>query len=265
MVIQRSVLIDVGEHANQKCLDTIKSTLASEKCSIDTILLTHWHPDHVGGLNDVLKICPEATVYKSPLIDNNTHDLVKKFRPKLNELSIQPRDINYPYKKIVDGQVFTTEDGKCELEAIFTPGHAMDHMCFYFKEENSLFTGDNILGGSTTIVEDLLEYMKSLEKMKQKQANMLYTAHGNLEKSDAIDRYIQHRTKRETQILEKMMEEIGKQITPFDLVEMIYIPEGLKEQLRLPAAGNVLSHLVKLCVEGKVNQGDTSDVHFIYQ
>ena len=77
---------------------------------------------------------------------------------------------------ISDGEVFTT-DG-CTLKAIFTPGHANDHMAFTLEEENAMFTGDNVLGIGTAVFKDLHIYLQSLERMKTTTPNRLYPAHG---------------------------------------------------------------------------------------
>ena len=271
---RKRTLIDTGEYGNQQCLDCIKSTIKSENAEIEQILLTHWHPDHTGGLNQLKsEVCPEAKVFKAELsrcekdfiqkLDPEKAGLIMKYKPLFSEFGpgLNPSD-NSNFENlsdILDQQDFKGPD--FTLTSLYTPGHAVDHMCFHLKEDNALFTGDNILGGSTTVVEDLFSYFQSLEKMKAVQAEHLYTAHGHHETPDAIDRYICHRQKRETQILKKL-QEVAVEMNPMDLVDAIYIPEGLKENLRNPAAGNVLCTLLKLFVENKVVQGDTSDVHF---
>lgn len=80
-------------------------------------LITHWHPDHVNGIPDLLKLCPQATIYKN-----------------------EPGD---GQKSIEDGQVFKTEGAT--LRALHTPGHTMDHMAFVLEEEDAIFTGDSKL------------------------------------------------------------------------------------------------------------------------
>merc|ERR1711976_840300 len=167
---------------------------------------------------------------------------------------------NLDLSDIHDNQMFNGPD--FTLKSIYTPGHAIDHNCFHLIEENSLFTGDNILGGSTTVVEDLFSYLESLEKMKNVGSEKLLTAHGYHETPDAIDRFIGHRKKRENQIFEELVKN-GGEMNPMDLVQEIYVKkEGLKESLWLPASGNVLCTLIKLFVEGKIVQGKEIDVSF---
>ena len=89
--------------------------LSEEQATVHQALLTHWHHDHVNGIPDLLRICPQAEVFKH-----------------------QP---DSGQKEIQDGQVFRV-DG-VTLTAAHTPGHTVDHMVFIFEEEESMFTGDS--------------------------------------------------------------------------------------------------------------------------
>jgi len=186
---------------------------------------------------------------------------------------------NYPVDKEVDncleirdGDVISIPDehsaeshsSDLTLQAIFTPGHAKDHMSFYFKKENSMFVGDNILGNSSTVVEDLKSYLASLKIMQSTKANILYTGHGQLENYETFQKYINHRLNREKQILD-YFKKCGKDqvLSPDKFVDAIYIPEGLDQKLYMPACGNVLTCLTKLCVEGVVaRRVDCGPYHF---
>ena len=273
----KRTLIDTGESDNMDCFNAIKSTIESENAEIDKILLTHWHPDHVGGLSKIkAELCPNAQVFKADLkrcendfisaLKSNENpkkfDLIQKYRPLFSEFGPGVNPLTFSIfddvTDIQDEQVIKGED--FTLTSLYTPGHAIDHMCFHLHEENALFTGDNILGGSTTVVEDLFSYLNSLEKMKSINSSKLLTAHGHHETPDAIDRYITHRKKREDQIFEKLVE-TGIEMNPMDLVEKIYVPEGLKDNLKKPAAGNVLCTLIKLFVEDKIIQADQRRIY----
>lgn len=93
------------------------SVLSSEKATVHQALLTHWHGDHVGGVKDLLRLCPQASVYKCA--------------PDEDEGQLG----------IVDGQVFSVEGAT--LKAVFSPGHTEDHMAFVLEEEDAIFTGDS--------------------------------------------------------------------------------------------------------------------------
>lgn len=126
--------------------------LEERSVEISHILLTHWHGDHTGGVPDLVRHDPKlaSRVYKN--------------QPDCGQEPIE------------DGQVFEVEGAT--VRAVFTPGHANDHMCFVLEEENALFTGDNVLGHGYTVVEDLGTYMKSLETMKDQCCDSGYPAHG---------------------------------------------------------------------------------------
>jgi hydrolase len=126
--------------------------LKERNLDISHILLTHWHGDHTGGVPDLISYDSElaSCVYKN-----------------------QP---DHGQRPIEDGQVFRTEGAT--IRAVFTPGHAHDHMCFVLEEENALFTGDNVLGHGYTVVQDLGSYMNSLHYMNDQNCAVGYPAHG---------------------------------------------------------------------------------------
>jgi hydrolase len=146
------------------------------------VLLTHWHSDHTGGVGDLISFDPllAARIYKN--------------QPDRGQQAIE------------DGQVFRTEGAT--VRAIFSPGHAVDHMCFVLEEENALFTGDNILGHGYSIVEDLGAYMKSLRYMEEQRCAVGYPAHGA--KIEDLPRkmtqYIQHKEIREKQVYSTLVQ-----------------------------------------------------------
>lgn len=97
--------------------------MVKQNCTLQEILITHWHPDHTEGVQPIIKSLKleSLNVSKHRLVDQPEWDTVTKY--------------NY----INDGYVFMTEGAT--LEAVFTPGHSKDHLTFYMKEENALFSG----------------------------------------------------------------------------------------------------------------------------
>ncbi len=143
------------------------------------------------------------------------------------------------------------------LEAIHTPGHASDHLCFFLKEEGALFSGDLLMSGSTVVIAppdgDMAAYLRSLERVKQLNATRIYPGHG-----DAIDapralieEYIRHRYMREQQVLDALR--AGPNSIP-DLVARIYV--DVAPVLHGLAAHSLYAHLLKLKAEGKVSGKD---------
>lgn len=128
--------------------------LEAEDVEISHVLLTHWHGDHTGGVPQLLSQFPHliTSIYKS-----------------------HPDEGQQP---IEDKQVFAVSGAT--VRALFTPGHAIDHMCFILEEENALFTGDNVLGHGFTVVEDLGVFMASLDTMQERRYSTGFPAHGHV-------------------------------------------------------------------------------------
>ncbi|HEX5368674.1 MAG TPA: hypothetical protein VFY10_04590, partial [Dehalococcoidia bacterium] len=120
-------------------------------------------------------------------------------------------------------------------------------------DEGVLFSGDTILGGTTTAVQDLADYMHSLERLRAlPNLRVICPGHGPLihDPVATIDDYIAHRNERERQITEALS--VGETLTSWQIMERIYT--DLNPRLRRLADGNVRSHLGKLVKEGRVTQ-----------
>ena len=189
-------------------------------------LVTHWHPDHVGGINDVLKLSP--------------HAIINKHNPAAGQYPIQ------------NHQIFKTEGAT--VRAFHCPGHTTDHMAFILEEEQTMFTGDNVLGHGTAVFEDLLVYLDSLVQMREQCKGRVYPAHGAVieEGRSKIEEYISHRQQREEEILQALRV-LEDEATPMELVKVVY--KDVPETLHAPAANGAVQILRKLESEGKVAQG----------
>ena len=152
-------------------------------------------------------------------------------------------------ESLADGAVIRG-DG-VTLHAVYTPGHASDHLCYYLEEERALFTGDLILGGSTTVIPpddgDLGDYLASLRRVLQLDVQRIYPAHGPvLEPArPVIEGYIAHRLERDAQILAAVG--AGAE-TVADIVARVY--REVSPALHPVARLSVLSHLQKLERDG---------------
>ena len=239
--------------------------LQEEKASVHQAILTHWHGDHVNGLTDLQKICPQAQIFKH--------------QPESSQNDIH------------DGQVFSVEGAT--LTAFHTPGHTVDHMVFMLEEENAMFTGDSkysnircllhkekhiqqytkltepdVLGHGTAVFEDLKTYLNSLHRMRDRVTGRGYPGHGAvIENAGArITEYIKHRQQREDEVVRVLRfgkldvkegetsPERRKKWTPIELVKVIY--KDVPESLHLPASRGVLQVLIKLEDEGRTVSGD---------
>ena len=140
--------------------------------------------------------------------------------------------------------------GDVVLRALFTPGHEDDHVCYYLPGERVMFTGDTILGASSSTVRNLSDYMKSLEVLAQYKPETICPGHGPVVAKGArrIQFYIRHRQERERQVLEALQQ---GQNSVEQIVSYVY-PRNLRRELRQGAARNVQTHLSKLLEESRV-------------
>jgi glyoxylase-like metal-dependent hydrolase (beta-lactamase superfamily II) len=159
-----------------------------------------------------------------------------------------------PDQILKDGEAIEFDGGK-RLIAVATPGHTSNHLCFAFGD--ALFTGDHVMGWSTTVVVppdgDMAAYMQSLDKLRQRKDRVYYPAHGPAVTKPAqlVRGMMGHRLQRERQIL-KLVGERPRDIP--DIVANAY--PGLDQRLAPAAGGSVLAHLVDLERRGLVEPGE---------
>ena len=141
------------------------------------------------------------------------------------------------------------------IEAVTTPGHTSNHICYALIETAALFTGDHVMKWSTSVVSppdgDMADYMASLQKLYDRQDRIYYPAHGPaIEKPRQLVRgMIGHRRMRERQILGEL--EKGPRPIP-QMVATMY--KGLDPRLKGAAGRSVLAHLVELQNKGQATQ-----------
>jgi glyoxylase-like metal-dependent hydrolase (beta-lactamase superfamily II) len=201
------------------------------------VVLTHRHKDHLGGVKDLHARFPGLPVGKRIHRDDELPDNVS--------------DIH-------DGDVI--EGDGVTLVAVYTPGHASDHLCYYMPEERALFTGDVVLSGSTSVIPagdgDLLDYMNSLKRLQSLDVRRIYSAHGPVieDGPGRLAEYLAHRLMREQQILDALGN--GLDTIPA-MVKKIYA--DVPEKLHAMAAQSVESHLKKLAREERVREAPQRD------
>lgn len=196
------------------------------------VLLTHRHRDHMGGVDQL------RARFKGLRVAKMIH---------------KDAGLPEPIEDLRDGQ--RVEGEGVTLVPVHTPGHASDHLCYYLIEEKALFTGDVVLGGSTSVIPsddgDLADYMNSLRRLRQLDVRRIYPAHGPvIEDAPAkIQEFIDHRMMRERQILESLGDGL---VTIPAMVERIYA--DVPKALHAMAAMSVESHLKKLKRDGRVSE-----------
>jgi len=227
------ILVDTGQGV-PAYLPVLEQALARAGCRIQEIALTHGHPDHNGGVAALLDRYGKLRVSKRP------HAGFDRACPA-------------PITPIDDGSVLRTEGAT--LRAVHTPGHAEDHLCFVLEEEQSLFSGDNVLGVGTTVIPseggDLGDYLRSLARLQQEAPRVIYPAHGP-RIADGVAKlaeYIAHRNAREREILDALRAGLSR--IP-EIVARVYAAYPVA--LHGPARQSVCSHLLKLEREGRVRR-----------
>jgi glyoxylase-like metal-dependent hydrolase (beta-lactamase superfamily II) len=142
------------------------------------------------------------------------------------------------------------------LEAVATPGHTSNHLCYALLESGALFTGDHVMGWSTTVVSppdgDMSAYMLSLQKLQTRDDQIYYPAHGPAvtKPQQLVRGMIGHRRQREAQIL-RLLGEAPATIP--DMVMQMY--KGLDPRLQGAAGRSVLAHLIDLEGQGRIARG----------
>jgi len=228
---------DLPEH-----LDALEKAIGGRP--VAAIMCTHTHRDHSPGAR------PLAERTGAPIIGCAALAL-ETVGPRADAAF----DGDYtPDRVLSDGQSLKV-DGK-PIVAVATPGHTSNHLCFAF--EGALFTGDHVMGWSTTVVVppdgDMAEYMRSLEALRQRDDRIYYPAHGPpvTNPQQYVRGLMGHRMQRERQILKL----VGERPRPIpDIVANAY--PGLDPRLVAAAGGSVLAHLVDLEKRGLVGrEGD---------
>ncbi|WP_338643508.1 MBL fold metallo-hydrolase [Novosphingobium olei] len=208
---------------------------------IVAILCTHTHRDHSPAALPLKAATGAPIIGCAPLVladDGPRADAA--FDPTYQ-----------PDRVLADGE--RLEGKGWTIEAVATPGHTSNHLCYGVVESGALFTGDHVMGWSTSVVSppdgDMSAYMASLLKLQEREDKVYYPAHGpQIDNPRQLVRgMIGHRRQRERQIV-RLLEEAPNQIPA--MVAAMY--KGLDPRLTGAAGRSVLAHLVDLERQGRV-------------
>ncbi len=212
---------------------------------VSHIFLTHTHKDHSAGLAKFAEITrAEVLGFGSEAASRRAvqHDPASK----------SFLDADFAPDRVLRGGERIT-GGDWQLEALYTPGHAPDHLCFALDDGETLLSGDHVMGWNTTVVAPpeghMGDYISSLEALLKRPEEVYFPGHGGRvdQAPRLVKAFIMHRRWRELQILECLREGL-------DTIDLIVpkIYESLAESLRAAAAYSVLAHLELLTETGRV-------------
>jgi glyoxylase-like metal-dependent hydrolase (beta-lactamase superfamily II) len=215
---------------------------AVEVEQVETILITHTHRDHSVGARKLRAATGAQVVGAAP------------FTPRGGRAagldSAHDRDYS-PDTILADGERW--QGAGFTIEAIATPGHCSNHLCFALLEESALLSGDHVMAWSTSIVAppdgSMRAYMDSLDKLRGRHETIYWPGHGGpvLEPQRYLRALIHHRRQREASILNALA--AGSQTIPA-LVARIYV--GLNPALTRAAGLSTLAHLEDMSERGMV-------------
>ena len=225
---------DLAEH-----VEAILAATAGEQ--IQAILCTHTHRDHSPASRALQAATGAPIIGCAPLtMDDDGPRADAAFDPDYD-----------PERVLADGEIVT--GAGWTLEAVATPGHTSNHLCFALRESGALFSGDHIMGWSTTVVSppdgDMAAYMASLDKLLAREDRIYYPAHGDpvQEPRRFVRAVAAHRRARERQILDLLERE--SQPIPA-MVAVMY--RGIDPRLHGAAGRSVLAHLIDLEARDRV-------------
>ncbi|ACY13151.1 MBL fold metallo-hydrolase [Haliangium ochraceum] len=238
------VLIDPAspDPGEQSALDACVDAWAHDGRRVVAVWLTHHHGDHIGGAAHV------AARLKVPIAAHAATAKHIAHRVEVDEL-------------LDDGHTLELAGSPaCRLRAVFTPGHASGHLCFFEEHSRVLVAGDMVAGVGSILIEpgdgNMSLYLDSLARMKALDASMLLPAHGPMieNPNEKLDAYVRHRLWREERIaaaLESLGSAANAALLPLAYADVPPLLYPLAER-------SLTAHLLKLVADGRIVQfGDT--------
>ncbi len=217
-------------------------------------IITHTHRDHSPAAAPLKEATAAPTYGYGP-----HHGNVKA--PKVEEGG----DWDFrPDHVVQDGDV--VEGQGWSLEAVHTPGHTSNHLCFKLREENALFSGDHVMGWSTSVISppdgDMADYLQSLRKVRDRDDAVFWPTHGPpiRDPKPFVQSFLDHRERRDGQIRQSIAD---GQTTIAAMVPIIYV--NAETRLYKAAGRSVLAHLIQMQDEGRVRCEGEADIESVYE
>ncbi|MEX2616381.1 MAG: MBL fold metallo-hydrolase [Alphaproteobacteria bacterium] len=217
-------------------------------------IITHTHRDHSPAAAP-MKVATAAPTYGYGPHHGNQR------APKVEEGG----DWDFrPDHVVQDGDII--EGNGWTLEAVHTPGHTSNHLCFALKEENALFSGDHVMGWSTSVISppdgDMAHYLHSLRKLLDRDDAIFWPTHGApvRDPKPFVRAFLAHRQEREDAI-RKCIADGHRTIAA--MVPVIY--KDVDQRLYRAAGRSVLAHLIQMQDEERVRCDGPADIDSVYE
>jgi ribonuclease/clavin/mitogillin len=224
-----AALIDAGV-GQREHLRALEHALIGHNASLQIVLVTHSHPDHISGVPAIAAAHPQST-------------FARYLRPDEGDAH------GVEWRRLFDGE--NVNVGDTSLRVVYTPGHSPDHVAFWDEAAGVMYTGDLVIAGSSVMIDaarggSLVEYLSSLRRILEFRPRQLFPAHGPRidDPSLVVHSYLEHRQQREDQIIAAIR---AGHRTVEAIAESIY--DGLEPRLMAAARENVRAHLEKLAAE----------------
>ena len=260
---RQCVVIDPGPRMDSH-RDAIAAAVAGRE--VVGIVVTHCHGDH-SPLSAWLKEETGAPTYAigphrvfPGWVEEDDRDPSEEEpdeAPEQSEEEKEGLDVDFrPDITVTDGETFL-RTGEFSMTAVHTPGHTSNHLCVALPEESTLFTGDHVMGWSTTVVSppdgDMAAYFDSLRKVAGRRDALLRPTHGGpvTDPAPFLSALLEHRVERENQVLAQLHS--GARTIPA-MVKVMYA--DVHKRLHRPARRSVWAHMIKLHAEGRVRTVD---------
>lgn len=258
---RQCVVIDPGPRIDSH-RDALAAALAGRE--LVGIVVTHCHGDHSplsAWMKDEYSV-PTYAFGPHRMVEGWTeeddHDPSEEDESEEKDAEEnEPLDVDFrPDVTVADGERIL-RTGEFSLEAVHTPGHTSNHLCVSMPEEATLFSGDHVMGWSTTIVSppdgDMAAYFHSVRKVIGRGDALLRPTHGGpiTDPQPFLHALLEHRMERENQVIEQLRS--GVTTIPA-MVKVLYA--NVDKRLHRPARRSIWSHMLKLHAEGRVRVAD---------